>query len=135
MKKLEDFLRTAPIHKVALVFFIIFSLITLLIGLLFSIETWRMNVLISVILGGLFALVKTLMLSGMRQSELFWNYAKVVESLISSANTKETLEDIHKKEFVDLRNKSMGGPHVDELNRLHTIMKIKYEYVPHQEKR
>lgn len=59
----------------------------------------------------------------------FWKYAEDVESLIESAETKESLDLIFKNEFQTLRELSQGGPHYVELKRQHTIMQTKYKYV------
>ena len=59
----------------------------------------------------------------------FWMYAEKVESLIESAETKESLDSIFKNEFQFLRELSQGGPHHVELKKQHTIMQTKYKYV------
>ena len=79
--------------------------------------------------GLLFGLMFTLIFSMMRKSQIFWDYAKVVEVLIENANTKDELESIFKMEFQNLRRKCQGGPQIPELNRLYTIMKTKYKYI------
>lgn len=81
------------------------------------------------LLGLLFGLMVMLMVSMMRKSTIFWEYAKVVEALIDDTTTKDDLDSIFKNEFQDLRKKCQGGPQIPELNRLYTIMKTKYKYV------
>jgi hypothetical protein len=78
--------------------------------------------------GTLFGLMFMLIFSMMRKSIIFWDYAKVVESLIDKAETKELLQSIFNNEFQDLRKKYQGGPQISELNRLYTILKTKYKY-------
>lgn len=79
--------------------------------------------------GVLFGLMFMLMFSMMRKSQIFWDYAKVVEDLIENANTKDELQSIFDNQFQELRKKSQGGPHYIERNRLYTIMKTKYTYI------
>jgi hypothetical protein len=81
------------------------------------------------ITGILFGLMFMLMFSMSRKSQIFWDYAKVVEGLIENAETKEALQSIFDNEFQDLRKKCQGGPQIPELNRLYTILKTKYKYV------
>jgi hypothetical protein len=79
--------------------------------------------------GVLFGLMFSLMVSMMRKSQIFWDYAKVVEGLIESAKTKTEIQSIFENEFQDLRKKCQGGPQIPELNRLYTIMKTKIQYI------
>jgi hypothetical protein len=81
------------------------------------------------ITGILFGLMFSLMVSMMRKSQIFWDYAKVVEKLIENAETKEALQSLFDNEFQDLRKKCQGGPQIPELNRLYTIIKTKYKYI------
>lgn len=85
---------------------------------------------IGALLGLLFGLMFTLLISSMRKSQIFWTRADEVEALIKLAETKEGLQSIYENEFQDLRKKCQGGPQILELNRLYTIMKTKYKYVP-----
>lgn len=78
------------------------------------------------VIGGLLFLTT---ISEIRKSTKFWDYAKVVEKQIDSADSKELLDYIHKGEFEILRGLCQGGPQTTELNRLYTIMKTKYKYV------
>ena len=70
-----------------------------------------------------------LMVSMMRKSTKFWNYAKEVEELIDKAETKDELSSIWKGEFQSLREQAQGGPHLSELTRQYTIMQTKYQYL------
>jgi len=79
--------------------------------------------------GILFGLMIMLMVSMMRKSQIFWDYAKVVEELIEAAKTKDELTSIFNTEFQELRKKRQGGPQIPELNRLYTIMKTKIQYI------
>jgi hypothetical protein len=79
--------------------------------------------------GILFGLMIMLMVSMMRKSQIFWDYAKVVEELIEAAKTKDELTSIFNTEFQELRKKCQGGPQIPELNRLYTIMKTKIQYI------
>ena len=78
--------------------------------------------------GILFGLMFMLMFSMMRKSIKFWDYSKVVESLINKAETKDELGSIYKGEFQSLRELAQGGPHLSELTRQYTIMQTKYKY-------
>jgi hypothetical protein len=79
--------------------------------------------------GILFGLMIMLMVSMMRKSQIFWDYAKEIEGLIEKAETKDELGSIWKGEFQDLRKLAQGGPHLSELTRQYTIMQTKYKYV------
>jgi hypothetical protein len=81
------------------------------------------------ITGILFGLMFMLMFSMSRKSQIFWDYAKVVEKLIENAETKEALQSLFDNEFQDLRKKCQGGPQIPELNRLYSIIKTKYKYI------
>lgn len=84
---------------------------------------------IGLMLGLLFGLIVVLMVGQMRKSQVFWRYAKAVESLIDKAESKVALESIRKCEFESLREMSLGGPHSTELYRLYAIMQTKYKFV------
>lgn len=84
---------------------------------------------ISLIFGVLGGLLFLTSISATRKSTKFWDYAETVEKLIDTADSKELLDLVHKGEFENLRELSMGGPQNHELFRLYTIMKTKYDYV------
>ena len=81
------------------------------------------------ILGILGGLLSVLMIGQMRKRQVFWMHAKAIESLIDKAESKAALESIRKHGFESLREMSQGGPHNNELYRLHAIMQTKYKYV------
>ena len=75
------------------------------------------------------SLILTLFNYLLRQSEKFWEHAHILEEKIESAEDKETLDTLFTEDFQLLRGMSAGGPHHEELRKLHTIMKTKYKYV------
>lgn len=84
-------------------------------------------------IGLFFGLFFWALVSMMRKSQIFWDYAKVVEELIESTHTKDGLQSILEQEFQDLRKKCQGGHkqlQITELERLYSIIKTKIKYVP-----
>lgn len=69
------------------------------------------------------------MISQIRNSVKFWDYAKELENLIENTNTKQGLQDIVNNELVELADLSMGTPHYEEIRRLRTIITTKSKYV------
>lgn len=84
---------------------------------------------VSLFLSIVFSLILTLFQYLIRQSEKFWEHAHILEEKIESAEDKETLDTLFTEDFQILRGMSAGGPHHEELRKLHTIMKTKYKYV------
>lgn len=76
-----------------------------------------------------FGAMIVLMVSMIRKSHVFWEYAEVVEKLIEEADTKEKVTFVFNNEFQSLRQKCQGGPQITELQRLYTIMQTKIKYV------
>ena len=76
-----------------------------------------------------FGFMVTLMVSMMRSSQRFWDFAKCVEHLIEHAETRTDLDSVFANDFQKLIDLSGGGPHRTELTRLYTIMKTKYKYL------
>jgi hypothetical protein len=83
----------------------------------------------SAFLGIVLSLILTLFQYLIRQSEKFWEHAHILEEEIENAEDRETLDTLFTKDFQVLRGMSAGGPHHEELRKLHTIMKTKYKYV------
>lgn len=142
MKKINSFLDKAPLWQIYIFgWFFTGSFVALIFyGFQFvDIDTNSQidfsgikYIKIGAMAGLLFGLMFMLMFSMMRKSQIFWDYAKVVEDLIENANTKESLQSIFDTEFQGLRKKCQGGPQIPELNRLYTIMKTKFKYVNHE---
>jgi hypothetical protein len=138
MKHLNNFLEKAPLWQVYIAgWFLTGSFIA---AMFYGFEyigatrpEWNISGINCIKMGmmsGLpFGLMFTLSVSIMRKSQIFWDYAKVVENLIENANTKDEIESIFKMEFQNLRIKCLGGPQIPELNRLYTIMKTKCKYI------
>ena len=80
--------------------------------------------------GLVFGGMMTAMVSMMRKSSNFWDFAHEVEAKVEAANTKVELESIFDNEFQELRKMSMGRPHSQELTKLYHIMKTKHKYLP-----
>lgn len=138
MKKLNNFLSNAPMWKIFIFSYIIMTLFTFLIfsclNPLMTTEgqkTFSMitNLKISASAGVLFGLMLTLLILMSRKSDKFWTYSEEVAKLIDEAETKEALKGIYNNEFAELRKKSMGTPHYNELKRLYTILETKHKYI------
>lgn len=65
----------------------------------------------------------------MRKSAEFWKAAKEFESKVEMLNDKSKLQFFYINEFPSLMEKSLGGPHAEELNRLHTMITTKVRYM------
>jgi hypothetical protein len=138
MKRLNNFLDKAPLWQVYIFgWFFAGSLFASLFYGLQLIGATSPELLITgincikigAITGILFGLMIMLMVSMMRKSQKFWDYAKVVEELIDKEETQTGLNSIFNNEFQSLRKLSQGGPHIHELNKQYQTMKIKYKYV------
>jgi hypothetical protein len=135
MKSINNFFDKAPLWKIyifgwaftSLFTFVMFEWFTILIG--GTVLPTIVNFKIGATTGILFGLMVMLMVSMMRKSTKFWNYAKEVEELIDKAETKDELGSIWKGEFQSLREQAQGGPHLSELTRQYTIMQTKYQYL------
>lgn len=134
MKSINNFFDKAPLWKIYIFGWTLFSLFT------FAMFEWVtilisgtvlptiVNLKIGATTGILFGLMFMLMISMTRKSSKFWDYSKEVESLIDKAETKEELGSIYKGEFQSLRELAQGGPHLSELTRQYTIIQTKYKY-------
>ena len=134
MKSINNFFDKAPLWKIYIFGWTLFSLFT------FAMFEWVtilisgtvlptiVNLKIGATTGILFGLMFMLMISMTRKSSKFWDYSKEVESLIDKAETKEELGSIYKGEFQSLRELAQGGPHISELTRQYTIIQTKYKY-------
>jgi hypothetical protein len=132
MKALNNFLDKDHLFKVFLFGWAFTATFTFILFAGFSTIEAQINLAKSAGIGatmGLpFGLMFMLMISMMRKSTKFWDYAKVVEALIDKAETKDELGSIYKGEFQSLRELAQGGPHLSELTRQYTIMQTKYKY-------
>ena len=137
MKKLNNFLDKSPLWQVYIFGWLFTGAFTASIFYGFQlIDPPNSKMLITgincirigALAGILFGLMFMLMFSMMRKSTKFWDYSKVVESLINKAETKDELGSIYKGEFQSLRELAQGGPHLSELTRQYTIMQTKYKY-------
>ena len=129
MIHIYNFFAKKPLWLVSLVFFGIFGLVW------FSTFYWfiKANLIISAqigsCLGFVFTFIVTLMISQIRNSVKFWDYAKELENLIENTNIKQGLQDIVNNELMKLADLSMGNPHYEEIRRLRTIITTKSKYV------
>ena len=80
-------------------------------------------------LGFVISFIITLMISQIRNSIKFWEYARELESVIENTNTKQGLQNIVNNELVKLADLSMGTPHYEEIRRLRTHIAVKSNYV------
>ena len=61
---------------------------------------------------------------------MFWDMAKIVETKLHDAKSTDELNGLINEYFVKggkLRELSMGGPHIVEMNRLYTIYQTYYK--------
>jgi hypothetical protein len=133
-KKINNFLDTANLFKIFVFGYFVSSIVTIVTYYLLSHlvgpkMTLQLCGKIGAIFGILLGLIFALGIGAMRKSDKFWSYAKIVDRLIDNAESKSKLDSIHKWEFETLRKMAQGGPHVQELKRLRTIMETKYRYV------
>jgi DNA-binding cell septation regulator SpoVG len=131
MKAINNFFEKAALWKVYIVgwfftglfmtsmFFFLPSTPDLDLSLVKCIKVGAMS---GLVFGGMV----TAMVSMMRKSGRFWDFAHEVES----AETREELESIFNNEFQDLLKMGMGRPHSQELTKLYHIMKTKHKYLP-----
>lgn len=133
MKALNNFLEKANLFKVFLFGYIFTGGFVFLLFYLFStIEAnidFQKSLGIGALCGFPFGLMFLLMISMMRKSQKFWDYAKEVESIIEKAETKSELESIYMNEFQTLRNLAQGMPHAQELTKQYTVLQTKHKYV------
>lgn len=133
MKALNNFLEKANLFKVFIAGWLFTGGFIFLLFYLFSTVESKIDGIKSLVLGSLcgipFGLMFMLMISMMRKSQKFWDYAKEVEELIEKTESKSGLESIFDNEFQTLRNLSQGGPHTFELNKQYQTMKTKHKYV------
>ncbi len=131
---LNLFLEEAPLWQIFIAIFFSFSV--LFFPIIFILNHLTMvgvdlilNIKLSVSIGLLVGVVGTLLTSIARKSIVFWDYAKKLECMVNDAECKEVLDKLYNKDFQELRKLSFGGPHYEELRKIHTIMKTKYKYV------
>ena len=134
MKTLNNFLDKAPFWQIYIFGWLFSGTIMTSLTLLFPTTPelnfdWDKCLKIGALSGLLFGLMTVLLVSMIRKSSKFWEYAKVVEKAIEDANTKESLEAIYETEFQTLKEMTQGGPHQQELNKLYHIMKTKHKYM------
>jgi len=132
MKKLNNFLDKAPLWQIYIFGWAFTSLFTFILFAGFSTIEAQISIAKSAGIGAttglLFGFMFMLMFSMSRKSDKFWDYAKVVESLVDDAETKESLQSIFDNEFQDLQKLQMGHPHGSKLKELYAILKTKYKY-------
>ena len=134
MKTINNFFEKAALWKVyiagwfftGLFMFSLFFLFPSTSDLDFSIgNCLKVGAISGLVFGGMM----TAMVSMMRSSSKFWDFAHEVELKVEIANTKMELESIFDNEFQELRKMSMGRPHSQELTKLYHIMKTKHKYL------
>ena len=85
---------------------------------------------LSIIFAIIFGVVIEIGKGGMKNSQKFWEMAKIVEDKLDEATSTDELNGIITEYFVKggkLKKLSMGGPHITEMNRLYTIYKVYYK--------
>jgi hypothetical protein len=138
MNKINQFFDKSPLWQVYIIcWFLTGTLIASLFYFLQKIDATSPELVITgeaclkigAMSGLSFGMMAMLMVSMMRKTTIFWIYAETVEELIDAAKTKDELTSIFNNEFQDLRKKCQGGPQIQELTRLHAIMKTKIKYI------
>jgi len=122
MKLLNTFLYKAPIWQV----YISGSLFILGI---YSFEGDSHSIEEGSIVGLFFGLLVYSIVSKIRRSHIFWDYAKEVEAKVRKAETKEEIQSILENEFQNLRRKREDVPHVIKLQEIYALIKTKSKYL------
>ena len=129
------FLDEAPLWLVFIAMSFAFTIICLLtvvsINLILSSEQLLDFVLfkLSVFSSTLVGMFATLFTSIVRESQVFWEEAAILECKIDDADDKDSLLQIYTDDFEHLKHLSCGSLHNEELKRLYTIIKTKYKFV------
>jgi len=133
MKRIETFLDKAPLWKVFIAGWFFSGLV---FGLAFYILPSNRLVITGIVcikagatIGIIFGLMFYLMLSMMRKSQTFWEYAKVVETKVNEAKTKAEIDAIFSEEYQELIRKCQGGPQISKLEQIYTIIETKSKYL------
>lgn len=133
MKRLNDFLDNSNLFKVFIFGWLFTGGFTFLLFYLFSTIEANIDFQKSLGIGALcgipFGLMFMLMISMMRKSQKFWDYAKVIEELIEKSETKTELESIYLNEFQTLVKLAQGRPHASELTKQYSVLQTKHKYV------
>lgn len=129
MIHIYNFFAKKPLWLVSLVFFGIIGLVWFSTFYWFIKANLTMSVQCGVCLGFVFSFIVTLMISQIRNSVQFWDYAKELENLIENTNTRQGLQNIVNNELMKLADLSMGTPHYEEIRRLRTHISVKSNYV------
>jgi NADH:ubiquinone oxidoreductase subunit 6 (subunit J) len=135
MKKINNFIDKAPLWQIYVVSYFFSAIMVFvmcqMMGLL--LDPKKLDTLVSLKIGAtsglLFGLMLTLIISLMKKSQQFWDFAKEVDSKIKEAKPGAEIIAVYENEFSQLRKMSAGGPQNQELIRLYTIMTTKIEYV------
>ena len=133
MKKINDFLAKAHLFKVwiFLYFFCVIFVYFMFYGLDLLIEetkTYSYYLRLECTISAVFSLAAVLMVSIQRKTIIFWEYAEFLEKEIDKATTKKQLEHILYNEFNQLVKKCQGGPQIEEVRRIRSVIETRIKY-------
>jgi hypothetical protein len=132
MKKVVNFLDHTPLTKVAIVGYLFWTLLTIVLFKLtdkFILDSqldFNQTLKIGLIIGLLINVMFTIVVYNDRKSKSFWNYSNFIENLIENSKSKSELKSIFGKEFHELNNKSFSEVHNSEVYRIYSIINTKY---------
>jgi hypothetical protein len=132
MKKIINFLDYTPLSKVAIVGYLFWTLLTIVLFKLtdkFILDSqldFNQTLKIGLIIGLLINVMFTIVVYNDRKSKSFWNYSNFIENLIENSKSKSELKSIFGKEFHELNKKSFSEVHNSEVYRIYSIINTKY---------
>lgn len=134
MKLFEKILFKYPLWLSFIISFIIFLFLGFVVFSFFPPMTSKNILVISSVMSAMFSLLIVLLVFLNRKSDEFWEEAKIVQTLIDEAKTKDEIRSIYNNQFKDLRKKQMGQPHHIILTRMIAIMETKIQFLPEKQK-
>lgn len=135
MKTINNFFLKTHILKVWLIFYFILTLF-ISVSLFFldyidpsinllvkDMNYFKIGASISMI----YTTIITLILNDNKQSYLFWDSVKEIETLIDNAKNKDDLNNIYNNQLKKLASDYYPGEQENEVKRLKTIIESRYE--------
>jgi hypothetical protein len=135
MKTLNNFFEKAHLFKVWLITYPV--LILFISGLVYGLDylsgenTFTGNFMylkFGAFMGMVLSWMVILITSMERKSTIFWDYVKIIETLINNVKTKKELEDIWANEYQELIKNCQGGSQIGEVKRIKSIIETRYKY-------
>ena len=135
MKTLNNFFEKTHLFKVWLITYPV--LILFISGLVYGLDylsgenTFTKNFMylkFGALMGMVLSWMVILLTSMERKSTIFWDYVKIIETLINNVKTKKELEDIWANEYQELIKNCQGGSQIGEVKRIKSIIETRYKY-------